>query len=181
MQYSGQYHELKGLQKILARIPFDLGKTNSAMWTSMDAASAFAQGQLIKRIPVTSGQTRGRISYKLSKQPDGLHGEVGGKSISAGGFNILKGLEEGTGLYGPFKQRIYPKNAKVLRWASVKYRPGGSGGGARAQTTILFARSIAGMVARRPFARTKEEAGKQIQSVFIKRFAQEFHKFGNIL
>lgn len=39
---------------------------------------------------------------------------------------VVRYLEEGTGLYGPRRARIYPRQARVLRWADdsgVHYAP----------------------------------------------------------
>lgn len=157
----------QGLKEVLMRAPFHGVKHKALLHRSMDRASVYALGELQKRIPVDTGQSRGRMTSRVTDDATGLRGEVGGKSISESGFNILRGLEEGTGLYGPFKQRIYPTNAKVLRWTSRSYRSGGAGGGARVQTSVHFAKSTAGMTPRRPFARTKAEASGRIQKVFV--------------
>ncbi len=111
---------------------------------------------LKKRIPVRSGQTRSRITKRLSRGSNKVSVIVGGKSVSAGGFNVLKGLEEGTGLFGPKGQKIRPKKpGGVLRWVPSKPVSGTPTG------EPIFRKWVRGMKPRRPFALTIQEDGKK--------------------
>ena len=131
---------------------------------AMGRASARALAALRKRTPVRSGQTRGRLAFKVVRRGDVLEGHVGGKSIADNGWNILYGLEHGTGLHGPHKTRIHPIRASVLSWISGA-RPVAGTGGRR-----VFARSVAGMRPRRPFRRTRLEEGDAIRREFARSF-----------
>lgn len=157
---------INGVEWVLARL--SASRYRRVMRNAMTAATVFGLGQLRQRIPVRSGQTRGRMTYRVVEQHNELIGEIGGKSISRSGFNILKGLEEGTGIYGPNKQMIRPVNASVLRFTVGGAPVSGRGG------NVVFARHVRGMKPRRPFALTKKEAGSQIQAVFVSRFLQEW-------
>lgn len=153
---------LQGIQEVLARPPLNPQLLRQAQITAMRTTSFWMQGQLQRRIPVRTGQTRGRITHRVDTSGNDVLGIVGGKSIAPGGFNILQGLETGTGIYGPRQQRIRPVNARVLSWISGSTPVAGTGGGR------VFARSVAGMRPVRPFQRTRQEEGNNARALFAR-------------
>lgn len=71
-----------------------------------------------------------------------------------------RNVEEGTGIYGPAGRKIVPVFAKALRWHGTAAPSAFRVGPARARaftSSVIFARSVKGMRARRMFARTLEE------------------------
>ena len=145
-----------GFEEVLELPVFDEVKYVEAKRKAVTLASAHALSELRQRTPVRSGQTRGRLSFRVTEGPGITEGMVGGKSIADDGFNILYGLEFGTGLFGPRKQRIRPTTKKALSWIAGATPVSGSGG------QRITVRSTAGMKPRRPFARTHKEAGDRI-------------------
>ena len=66
-------------------------------------------------------------------------------------------VEDGTGLYGPFHQRIFPRTAKALHWHSARGISAFSAGAAvraKYEATGLFRRSTRGMRGRHMFGNT---------------------------
>jgi len=157
---------LEGVDRLLGRITN--ARLLKAQRAAMEATAVFTLAQLRQRIPARTSQTRGRMTYRIEQGLSGIVAKVGGKSLSPSGYNILRGLEEGTGLYGPRRQRITPKARKVLRFVVGAGPVSGTGG------TVVFARSVRGMRPRRPFARTRREAGKSIRALFFSRFKAQF-------
>jgi len=82
--------------------------------------------------PVDSGRLRASIHLRHVL----IHGEPGVEIVAA--TNYARWVHDGTGIYGPRHQRIYPRTAKFLR-----FRPKGS-------RVFVYARSVAGMRGR-PF------------------------------
>ena len=96
----------KDIEAVLKHPLLDADKLKAAKRHALGVASIRALAGLRKRTPVRSGQTRGRLAYRIVVKPNGgMEGQVGGKSIAPSGHNILRGLEEGTGIYGPTPTR----------------------------------------------------------------------------
>lgn len=71
-------------------------------------------------------------------------------------------VEEGTGLFGPYKQRIFPKSAKALRWTQ--------------NGVATFARSIKGMKAQPYFSPAVMQSIPLVEELFtgvVDRLTQE--------
>lgn len=158
---------LDGIEEALAHAPLNRRLLRRAQVGAMRSTAFWMRGQLQRRIPVRSGQTRGRIESKVEQRGEEVHGIVGGKSLAPGGFNILRGLEEGTGIYGPRRTPIRPHTAKVLRFTVGAAPVAGTGG------NVVFARSVRGMEPRRPFARTKEEEQDAARRLFVKHLRMQ--------
>ena len=158
----------KTFAQVLALPIFDQDKFKKAQKHAVGVAAIRALHGLRKRTPVATGQTRGRLGFRVKGTAGGITvAEIGGKSIAPGGYNILQGLEEGTGIYGPNKTPITPKNAKFLSWVADAKPVSGSGG------QRVFARSVKGLKPPRPFRTTAEQDGpaihKALQRALIQR------------
>jgi len=96
------------------------------------------------KCPVRTGQLQSSITYEIEKESARLVGQVGSNLAYA------PYVELGTGIYGPHKQRIYPKNGKVLAWVTSGARPTTAAGWKAAQETgrAVFATSVAGQKAK---------------------------------
>lgn len=84
-------------------------------------------------------------SIRVGKVTDTTAQVVAGGTSSVG---YARYVEEGTGLYGPKKSRIYPKRARALRWKAGGSRVTGRGAGSR----FIYATSVSGRKAT-PFLR----------------------------
>ena len=157
-------------EKILASAPFNRRKMRRAEKKAMRVTTFWIRGQLQKRIPVATGQTRGRMTDRVEERGNEILGIAGGKSMSSDGFNILRGLEGGTGIYGPKKQRIVPVRARVLRFVVSGAPVAGTGG------NVVFARSVKGMKPRRPFKKTKKEEGNRARRLFVRQLRKEVNR-----
>jgi hypothetical protein len=90
-------------------------------------------GGHVKR--VDTGQLRSSLQVQLRS------GISGSPFVRVGtGVKHARWVHEGTGLYGPKRQRIYPKSAQVLVFRSVKY--GAKKGKFRGKVAV---RSVKGM------------------------------------
>ena len=167
---------VRGIDEALHKSPLSKPVRRKIILISLRAGASVIQAGLMRNIPVQSGQTRSRINQRFFSFSGGrvMVIAVGGKSISENGFDILRGLEEGTGIYGPRGARIVPKNAKVLAWRSRKPVSGTKTGG------WIFAKSIKGMKPRRPFAKTFKGERKRAERVFSTTFARALATTSNL-
>lgn len=166
---------LKGFDEALTSAPLNTQVLRIAEVRAMRFTALFLQSELQKRIPVKTGQTRSRISTRIARRGFTVEGIVGGKSIAPGGYNILLGLEQGTGLFGPRKKRIRPLSGPFDSRAALRFTVGGSpvaGAGGEA----IFRKSVAGMRPRRPFRRTKREEGDKARRLFVRQLVKEVNK-----
>lgn len=157
---------ITGVDDILTRTILNEGIRKRVVTNALQGAGVFAVGRVQMRTPVRSGQTRSRIGLKMARSGRRQIATIGAKSRSARGFDILQGLEEGTGLFGPHKTPIVPVNAKVLRWIPRKPVSGTPIG------QPIFRASVKGMKPRAMFSRTFKEDQTQIAEVFRRRLAQ---------
>jgi HK97 gp10 family phage protein len=92
--------------------------------------------------PVKTGHLQSSITHEITKA---TKTEVEGRV----GSNVLYApyVELGTGVYGPSKTPIRPKNKKVLAWVSTGARPTTAAGWKQAQleNRAVFAREVRGM------------------------------------
>lgn len=165
---------IEGFERIMSRAPYNRRRMRDAQVRAMNVTAKWVRGELQKRMPPSpdaspkpiagssSGQTRGRMTERVEVEGNDVVGYVGGKSLAKSGFNILRGLEEGTGLYGPNRRRIVPVTAKALRFTLGGKPVAGTGG------KVVFARSVKGMQPRRPFRRTRDEAGDGARRLFAR-------------
>lgn len=111
--------------------------------------------------PVDQGRLRSSITHELVTSGDDLIVRIG-TNVSYARF-----VHDGTGIYGPTRQPIRPKRARVLAWpvrgtTSVRRSRSGRMVRSRAQvrTGTAFARQVAGSPGR-PFLRNAlPEAGR---------------------
>ncbi len=94
------------------------------------------------KCPVKTGQLQSSITHQITREDDKVvEGRVGSN------VKYAPYVEFGTGIYGPNKQVITPKNKKVLAWVAYGPRPTTAEGWKRAQREgrAIFARRIRGM------------------------------------
>lgn len=105
-----------------------LGKPNGELARGMLRLSKKVQRQA--RTNLRSHNKTGALSASLFARV--VH--RGGLPIGQVGTPLKRGLwlDQGTGIYGPRRQRIIPKRAKYLRWTTATGR-------------VVFARSVKGI------------------------------------
>jgi len=96
------------------------------------------ENRVKQNAPVDMGRLRASITHRVV--------ETGDNVIARTGTNVHYAAyqEFGTGVHGPRKALIYPKNAKVLRW---KRRGGG----------FVFARYVRGVQPKKYFTRALKD------------------------
>ena len=130
----------------------------------MRLMAAVVRGELVRSTPKRTGHTGN------SWQPSNTTASTA--TVSGSIVNLW--LDQGTGLYGPLHQRITPKAAKALRWAtggasSLRQTGRPRAGRAGAGAGWVFARSVKGMKPRPFIARSLRSAsGKLGSEVFVK-------------
>lgn len=80
--------------------------------------------------------------------------------------NIPYWLSRGTGIYGPHRQRITPRTAKVLRWQD------------RATGRVIYARSVKGIRGNRWLERAGDIAEEAIKEEYRKGYDAVFGRRG---
>jgi hypothetical protein len=106
--------------------------------------------------PVDGGRLRASITYQLVVASGDLTARIGTN------VEYARFVEEGTGMYGPHNQRIYPKTGQYMDVGTGVDRPGVHGGvlvfTPKGASAPVFARSTAGMRGR-PYLRPALAAG----------------------
>lgn len=114
--------------------------------------------------PVDEGRLRNSIGHHVRVEGAAVVGSVGSD------LEYAKYVHEGTGIYGPRRQWIYPKRGNVLVF-ETKGPAGpmqrGQSGAARGSRQVVFARRVRGMPGS-PFLVRGLEAG--MAGVPIRRF-----------
>lgn len=126
---------------------------------------------MIQAAKVGEAVVKRNVPRRTANLQRSIRGVVGpdGNAVITATARYAKWVDEGTGIYGPRGQRIYPTHARVLAW------PGGVAGGPGARLTgsprsgtpgnMQFARSIAGMRPRHYIKRSREEIDAMLPGI----------------
>lgn len=136
--------EVTGYPELRARIPSEAKIRKVVTWI-MNSYAAALQREMRSRIPKRTSHTAQTIE---------VHTDFGKMELTVGSADpVVRWLEQGTGIYGPQHQRIFPVNAQVLAWPGGTFGTSGSlrltgsirAGAAGAGAAMQFRQSIAGM------------------------------------
>ncbi len=134
--------KLKGLDKLQRLMETAPARTRAALLKARLRSAFLIQRAAKEEAPVDKGPLRASINIR----------HLSDAAIIAPGTNYALAVHEGTGIYGPKKTPIRPKNGKVLAWRS------GSG--------WIFARSIKGQKPNRFMARAAKAVTPAVQREF---------------
>jgi hypothetical protein len=162
---------IEGLSELRQRLPDEARTRRLCAWIAQSYGNRLLK-EIVDRVPRRTSNTAHTVKVTPSGA-DGLEVTVGSESP------VFRWLEEGTGIYGPMGQRIYPKNARVLAWPTGTFGPEGSlrltgrprEGAAGAGSGMAFATSIAGMQAHH-FIATAMDAAQSYLGDLLSRAAQ---------
>jgi HK97 gp10 family phage protein len=86
---------------------------HKSIWSGMVNLVEEIEARAVKEVPVKSSNLMHSITSNVSA--DGKHGEIKATARYA------EFVHRGTGLFGPFKQRIFPRVKKALFWPGAAH------------------------------------------------------------
>ena len=89
------------------------------IWAGMVNLVEEIEARAKKEAPVRTSNLINSITSSVSS--DGLKGEVRSRAFSKEGKEYSEFVHRGTGLFGPFKQKIFPKTKKALFWPGAAH------------------------------------------------------------
>jgi len=105
----------KGLMKGLGMAPMLMSK---GIYSALDKSLYAVERESKLRTPVGSGRLRTSIGSKGSQGWRWIKGNVASMGTKV---HYASYVEEGTGIYGPMKRRIFPKTKKALYWSGAPH------------------------------------------------------------
>ncbi len=162
--------ELEGVDEL--RKALDPRVFAKALEQGVKIAGAHLSGEIAEVTPVnketTTGTMRGRLADSWRPGPVGRKGKdmvvvVGSNAVNRG-FPYGIGVNFGTGIYGPRKQRIRPNTAKALRFVV----------GGR----VVFARSVKGQRGQHFVEKGMKNAKRDIPRIIMGAIMNEYRKRG---
>ena len=140
---------------MLAQVDKVEARMLNALESGLSAAAIVVQNAARKHAPADRRELKNKILFS-GKFERSFH-SVFTSVIAHAPYSLF--VEVGTGIYGPYKRRIYPKRARVLRFTSSRT---GSG--------LVYARSVQGMPARPYLSRAGYETGGEQFNAFRRAF-----------